>query len=93
MISIKGFSDKEIEDYANGNFGFDEESSGKEQGFVSGAIHIRSIAMAEIEKRNAMLKEIRLRLLYDIDEDGQPKSSMVDLLKMWEKLNLLIDKK
>ncbi len=49
--------------------------------------------LSEIEKKNTLLKEIRLRLLYDIDEDGQPKSSMVDLLKMWEKVNLLIDKK
>ena len=34
-----------------------------------------------------LLKEIKHRLLIDVDENGEPKSSMDDLLKMWEKVD------
>ena len=37
-----------------------------------------------------LLKEIKQRLLIDVDENGEPKSSIDDLLKMWEKVDEVI---
>lgn len=37
-----------------------------------------------------LLTELRFRLLVDIDEDGEPRSSMVELLEMWDKVNKVL---
>jgi len=34
-----------------------------------------------------LLTEVRFRLLVDIDQDGEPRSSMAELLEMWDKVN------
>jgi hypothetical protein len=34
-----------------------------------------------------LLTEIRFKLLVDIDQDGEPRSSMAELLEMWDKVN------
>lgn len=38
-----------------------------------------------------LLTEIRLRLLINIDTDGNPRSSMTELLEMWDKVNKALD--
>ena len=38
-----------------------------------------------------LLTEVRFRLLLDIDTDGEPRSSMAELLKMWDKVNKALD--
>lgn len=37
-----------------------------------------------------LLKEIRTRLLFDLDSEGEPNSSIVDLMAMWDKVNKAI---
>ena len=34
-----------------------------------------------------LLTEVRFRLLVDIDHEGEPRSSMTELLDMWDKVN------
>ena len=38
------------------------------------------------------LKEIRQRLVYDVDADGMPNSQLKDLISMWDILEKLLDK-
>ena len=40
-----------------------------------------------IEEAKKLLTEIRQRLLFDVDENGEPRSSMVELMEMWVKVN------
>lgn len=37
-----------------------------------------------------VLKEVRQRLLIDIDDKGEPKSSMSELIKMWDNVNNIL---
>lgn len=37
-----------------------------------------------------LLKEIRQRLLLDINENGEPNSSMEELFGMWDKVNMIL---
>lgn len=39
----------------------------------------------------SILKELRQRLLYDIDENGQPRSTISSLLTMWDKVNDILN--
>jgi hypothetical protein len=38
-----------------------------------------------------LFTEVRFRLLVDIDQDGEPRSSMAELLEMWDKVNKALD--
>ena len=38
-----------------------------------------------------LFTEVRFRLLVDIDEDGEPRSSMAELLEMWDNVNKALD--
>ena len=46
---------------------------------------------SQLQKENkemkVLLNKIRSRLLYSLDSDGEPKSSMSELMKMWENVN------
>ena len=45
---------------------------------VSGSLPVSAVEL---------LTEVRHRLLVDIDQDGEPRSSMAELLAMWDKVN------
>ena len=34
-----------------------------------------------------LLTEVRFRLLVDIDQDGEPRSSMAEIIEVWDKVN------
>ena len=40
-----------------------------------------------IEEAKQLLTEIRQRLLFDVDENGEPRSSISELMSMWFKVN------
>ena len=46
--------------------------------FVSGALPVWAVEL---------LTEVRFRLLFDMDNEGEPRSSMAELLGMWDKVN------
>ena len=52
---------------------------------------LASLKLAEGSQREQrlenLLKEARMRLLVDIDEDGESNSSITDLVKMWDSIN------
>ena len=37
-----------------------------------------------------LLTEVRQRLLIDLDDNGEPRSSMADLMQMWDKVNKVL---
>ena len=37
-----------------------------------------------------VLKEVQQRLWYDTDSEGQPKSSITDIVEMWDKVNKVL---
>jgi hypothetical protein len=49
---------------------------------------LASLRVAEANTRSTLLlKEVRKRLLFDVDDNGHPKSTMTDLMNMWDNIN------
>lgn len=51
-----------------------------------------SLQVAQANTRSTMLlKEVRKRLLFDVDDNGHPKSTMTDLMNMWDNVNAQLE--
>jgi len=55
-------------------------------GFIQGVIFARG-TVASLEDMINLLREVYQRMLIDIDENGEPKSSIKELIIMWEKVD------
>ena len=55
-------------------------------GFIEGVAFARG-TVASLEDMINLLREVYQRMLIDIDENGEPKSSIKELIIMWEKVD------
>jgi hypothetical protein len=76
--------------YDGTNNFYDEEAL---KHFLAGAEYGYSLALPrikELEEAVELLTEVRQRLLIDLDDNGEPRSSMADLMQMWDKVNKVL---
>lgn len=45
-----------------------------------------------LKEANELLKEGRKKLLFEVDDDGEPKCTILELMNFWDRVNAHLEK-
>ena len=81
------------EEYRDINFNNEIEYESLKKAFIDGAEMVNSKqphTAENMEKSFNLLKKLRWTYLFDIDADGEPKSSYSEIIDLWKEVNELL---